>query len=152
MDNVVRIYTDGACKNNPGPGGWAAILTYNGAERGLSGYKLQTTNNEMELTALYQALLLLKTSSKLEIYADSKYVVDSISKGWVFNWIKKGEINKRPNGELWLATINELRKHEYTLHWVKGHNGHKYNEMCDVMAVQQRDFADNVVKDTGSIY
>lgn len=152
MDNIVRIYTDGACKNNPGPGGWATVLTYHGVEKGISGYKLNTTNNEMELTALYQALLCLNRASELEIYADSKYVVDSITKGWVFNWIKKNEILKRPNGELWVATINELQKHKYVLHWVKGHAGHKYNELCDKMAVQQRDIADSIVKDTKSVY
>lgn len=139
MDNIIRIYTDGACKFNPGPGGWASILLWNGVERGISGGKSYTTNNEMELTALVSALKLLKSPSILMIFSDSKYVVDAINKNWLNNWLKNGSIYTRPNSSLWLELVEELSKHEYTFYWVKGHNGDKYNELCDELAVKQRD-------------
>ena len=140
--NKILIYTDGACSGNPGPGGWAAVLLWNGIERGICGRKTYTTNNEMELTAVIQALSLLKDGQwEVEIHTDSKYVADSITKGWVFNWIKRGEINKRPNGDLWLQCVNLLSRVKHSIIWVKGHNGNKYNELCDKMAVEQRDLA-----------
>jgi ribonuclease HI len=137
-DDVIRIYTDGACKNNPGPGGWAAVLLWRGVERGISGGKSYTTNNEMELMSLVEALKLLKSSSTLEIYSDSSYVVNALNKGWLANWIRDGSVYTRPNGELWLELLNELNKHTYQISWVKGHSGNKYNEMCDKMAVKER--------------
>ena len=143
MMNRITIYTDGACKNNPGPGGLAAILLWNGVERGISGCKRYTTNNEMELTALVEALKLLKSSSELEIYSDSNYVVNALNKGWIVKWQKDGSIYTRPNSELWLELIKEMSKHKIRIHWVKGHNGDKYNEMCDKMAVAQRNKADS---------
>lgn len=141
------IYTDGACSGNPGPGGWAAVLLWNGCERGICGRKYATTNNEMELTALYEALKLINNNGMhLRIYTDSKYVCECISKKWVFSWIKTGQIRKRPNAELWLNVVEQLNRFTYTFHWVKGHAGNKYNEMCDRMAVQQRDLAKMEVK------
>lgn len=141
---MIEVYTDGACKCNPGPGGWACVLVWNGVERGLSGYKVYTTNNEMELTAVVEALKLIKGSQTLRIYSDSKYVVDSINKGWLSNWVRKGEIAKRPNKDLWIQLINLLNNHTYEFIWVKGHAGNKYNEMCDRMACKQKDFAANI--------
>lgn len=142
-NNCITVYTDGACKYNPGPGGWAAILIWNGIERGISGRSTHTTNNEMELMALYQALKLLKGPSVLKIYSDSSYVVNSISKGWVLNWISKGELSRRPNGALWSNVMTELYKHQFEIHWVKGHHTNKYNNMCDKMAVRERDIAES---------
>lgn len=138
-DNIIKIYTDGACKGNPGPGGWCSILLWNGVERGISGGKSYTTNNEMELTALVRALKLLKGPSIISVYSDSKYVVDAINKNWLNNWLVNGSIYTRPNSELWLELVDELSKHKYTFNWVKGHNGDKYNEMCDKLAVEERD-------------
>lgn len=144
--NIV-MYTDGACKGNPGPGGWACILLWNGVERGLEGYKIRTTNNEMELRAVIEGLKLLKGASYVDVYTDSKYVVDSVEKGWLFNWMKKGEVTirggTRPNSSLWWELSELLKIHRVKFYWVKGHAGNKWNEMADRMAVHQRDRADN---------
>lgn len=148
---MVEIYTDGACSGNPGPGGWACILLWNGIERGLSGYNIKTTNNAMELQAVIEALRLLKGPNELKIYSDSKYVVDSINKGWLDTWIAKGQIrsnySSRPNGELWWELEQRLKVHKAEFIWVKGHALNKYNEWCDKMAVQQRNVASNILKD-----
>ena len=140
---TVTIYTDGACSGNPGPGGWGAILSYRGAEKELSGGEAETTNNRMELTAVIEALSLLKEPCIVELYADSKYVIDALSKGWVYGWKKRGWVksDKKPalNVDLWEQLLPLLERHKVTFHWVKGHAGHPENEHCDQLAVMQRD-------------
>lgn len=137
----VDIFTDGACSGNPGPGGWGAILRYGGHELELSGGAAETTNNRMELTAVIEALKKLKYPCKVTIYTDSKYVADAFLQGWIWNWIKKGWVksDKKPvlNPELWQALLAQLRPHDYTFVWVKGHAGHPENERCDALATGQ---------------
>ena len=137
MKNVT-IYTDGACSGNPGPGGWGAVLRYGAHERELSGGEAQTTNNRMELTAVIEALRLLKEPCEVELYSDSKYVIDALSKGWVYGWQKKGWVksDKKPakNPELWGRLLDLLDRHEVRFHWVKGHVGVELNERCDRLA------------------
>ncbi len=137
----VSIYTDGACSGNPGPGGWACILRYEGHEKELSGGEESTTNNRMELLALINALKALKRKCKLTIYSDSQYVINGITKGWAQswkenNWIKKDK-KKALNPELWDELLTLLSEHEYEFVWVKGHDGHPENERCDKMAVEE---------------
>ena len=132
MDKVM-IYTDGACKGNPGPGGWAAILEFNGVEKEIYGGKPDTTNNNMELTAVIEALHMLKRPCDITIVTDSKYVADSFMKGWYINWIKKNE-RKRPNYALWEELYNLSQIHAISIEWVRGHQGHHYNERCDKLA------------------
>ena len=138
---TVTIYTDGACSGNPGPGGWGAILSYKGAEKALSGGAARTTNNRMELTAVIEALRLLKEPCVVELYSDSKYVIDSLQKGWARGWRARGwkKADKSPalNPDLWAPLLAESEKHEITYHWLKGHAGHPENERCDRMAVEQ---------------
>ena len=140
---VVTIYTDGACSGNPGPGGWGAILQYKGTEKEISGGERQTTNNRMELTAVIKALSALKESCVVELYSDSKYVIDALEKGWALGWRKKGWIksDKKPalNPELWAELLELCAKHEMHYHWVKGHADNEFNERCDRLAVAQRD-------------
>ena len=140
---TVTIYTDGACSGNPGPGGWGAILMYKGTEKELSGGEKQTTNNRMELTAVIRALSALKESCVVELYSDSKYVIDALEKGWALGWRKKSWIksDKKPalNPDLWAALLELTAKHEMHYHWVKGHADNEYNERCDRMAVAERD-------------
>ena len=140
---TVTIYTDGACSGNPGPGGWGAILMYKGTEKELSGGEKQTTNNRMELTAVISALSALKESCVVELYSDSKYVIDALEKGWALGWRKKGWIksDKKPalNPDLWAELLELTAKHEMHYHWVKGHADNEYNERCDRMAVAERD-------------
>lgn len=137
----VEIYTDGACSGNPGPGGWAAILIYNTAEKELSGGEEETTNNRMELTAVIEALGALKEPCNVTLTTDSKYVCDAINKGWVYSWKKNGwrKADKKPalNVDLWEKLLSELERHNVEFIWVKGHNGHFYNERCDKMAVYE---------------
>ena len=139
----IEIFTDGACSGNPGPGGWGAILRFNGTEKELSGGEKDTTNNRMELTAVIKALSALKEPCEAVITTDSKYVVDSITKGWVYSWKKKGWIksDKKPalNVDLWEKLLPLLEKHKVDFIWVKGHAGHPENERCDRLAVEQRD-------------
>ncbi len=139
----VTIYTDGACSGNPGPGGWGAVLIYKGAEKELSGGEGQTTNNRMELTAVISALRALKEPCQVELYSDSKYVIDALQKGWAWGWRKKGWIksDKKPalNPDLWETLLNLTAKHEMSYHWVKGHADNKYNERCDRLAVAERE-------------
>lgn len=138
---TVTIYTDGACSGNPGPGGWGAILSYKGTEKELSGGAAQTTNNRMELTAVLTALRLLKEPCTVELYSDSKYVVDAIDKGWLYGWQKKGWIkaDKKPvlNVDLWQQLLPELARHDVHLHWVKGHAENEKNNRCDQLAVAE---------------
>lgn len=136
----VMIYTDGACSGNPGPGGWGAVLKYGEHEKELSGSEALTTNNRMELTGVIEALKCLKQACNVEIYSDSKYVVDGITKGWAEGWRKRGwkKADKTPakNPELWEALLNLLEQHTVTFHWVKGHADNAYNNRCDELAVQ----------------
>ena len=137
---TVTIYTDGACSGNPGPGGWGAILEWQGHEKELSGGEAQTTNNRMELTAVLTALSLLKEPCTVELYSDSKYVVDAIDKGWLYGWQKKGWIkaDKKPvlNVDLW-QLLPLLARHNVRLHWVKGHAENEKNNRCDQLAVAE---------------
>ncbi len=135
----VDIYTDGACSGNPGPGGWGAILVYNGREKELSGGEAQTTNNRMELTAVIKALSALKEPCSVTLTTDSKYVSDAIVQGWARSWRAKGwrKADGKPalNAELWEELLELLDRHSVQFVWVKGHAGHPYNERCDTLAV-----------------
>lgn len=137
----IEIYTDGACSGNPGPGGWGAVLVYNGKEKQLSGSEKDTTNNRMELTAVIMALNALNQPCEVKLTTDSKYVCDAINKCWVYSWRKNGwkRSDKKPalNVDLWKELLSLLEKHEVQFIWVKGHNGHKYNEICDALAVKE---------------
>lgn len=138
---TVTIYTDGACSGNPGPGGWGAILRYKETEKELSGGAADTTNNRMELTAVIEALALLKESCVVELYSDSKYVIDGLSKGWAKGWQKRGWIksDKKPalNPDLWERLLALTDRHEIHYHWVKGHAENEKNNRCDQMAVAE---------------
>lgn len=131
----IKIFTDGSAKGNPGPGGYGIVMKFNNQVKEISkGYRL-TTNNRMELLALIVALENLKTDKyPVEVYSDSKYVIDSITKGWVFNWKTKGFKGKK-NSDLWMRYLEIHPKYNITFHWVKGHAGHIENERCDVLAV-----------------
>ena len=135
----VEIFTDGACSGNPGPGGWGAILRYNGREKELSGGEKNTTNNRMELTAVIKALEGLKEPCKVTLTTDSKYVSDGINQGWAASWQKNGwrKADKKPalNPDLWQQLLDLLDIHDVTIVWVKGHAGHPENERCDQLAV-----------------
>lgn len=137
----IEIYTDGACSGNPGPGGWGVVLVYNGKEKELSGSEKNTTNNRMELTAVIMALNALNQPCEVKLTTDSKYVCDAINKSWVYSWRKNGwkKSDKKPalNVDLWKELLSLLEKHEVEFIWVKGHNGHKYNEICDALAVKE---------------
>lgn len=139
----VFIYTDGACSGNPGAGGWGAILRFGDKEKELSGGEALTTNNRMELTAVIEALSALKEPCEVTLTSDSKYVIDSITKGWVYSWKSKGWIksDKKPalNVDLWEKLLLLLEKHRVSFVWIKGHAGHPENERCDRLAVTQRD-------------
>lgn len=139
----VDIYTDGACRGNPGRGGWGAILVYGGKEKELSGGDPSTTNNRMELSAAIEALSALKESCEVTLYSDSKYMTDAINKKWVYSWRDKGwkKADKSPalNVDLWESLLALIEKHDVTFIWVKGHNGHPYNERCDVLATTYAD-------------
>ncbi len=136
-ENVVDIYTDGACSGNPGPGGWGVILRYNGVEKELSGGAAETTNNRMELMAAIEALVALKRPSKARLYTDSTYVKDGITK-WIHGWKAKGwkTANRKPvkNVDLWQRLEEALARHEVEWHWVRGHSGHPENERADELA------------------
>lgn len=134
----VDIFTDGACSGNPGPGGWGAILLFNGHEKELSSGDAATTNNRMELSAVIAGLRTLKEPCEVTLTTDSKYVCDSIAKGWVYNWEKRGWVkaDKKPvlNVDLWEKLLPLLERHNVTFVWVKGHTGHPENERCDRLA------------------
>ena len=128
----VTIYTDGACRGNPGKGGWGAVLLYNGHVKEISGGSPSTTNNQMELTAAIEALGMLKEPCEVELYSDSKYLTDAINKD-----------KPALNVELWERLLNAMQTHKVTFIWVKGHNGTAYNERCDELATAFADsFAD----------
>ena len=133
---MVTIYTDGASKGNPGPGGYGVVLKYKGHRKELSeGFRL-TTNNRMELLAVIKGLEALKREGlEVTIYSDSKYVVDAVTKGWLWGWVKKGFRNKK-NADLWLRFIKAYKPQKVKFVWVKGHAGNVENERCDQLAVK----------------
>ncbi|MGN1445270.1 MAG: ribonuclease HI [Eubacteriales bacterium] len=139
----VDIYTDGACRGNPGVGGWGAILVYNGHERELSGGETCTTNNRMELTAAIRALEALKEPCAVTLTSDSRYLVDGVTRGWAASWRARGWIkgDKTPalNPDLWGQLLDLLEKHKVEFVWVHGHAGHPYNERCDSLATAYAD-------------
>ena len=138
---TVTLYTDGACSGNPGPGGWGAILAFNGVEKELSGGERSTTNNRMELTAVIAGLSALKEPCVVELYSDSKYVIDGLSKGWAEGWKKKGWVksDKKPalNPDLWDQLLALTHIHTLRYHWVKGHADNPKNNRCDELAVAE---------------
>ena len=133
----VEIFTDGACKGNPGPGGWGAVLRMGGHEKELSGHAPATTNNRMELSAVIEALNALNSPCEVALHTDSKYVIDGITK-WIFGWQKNGWKNaaKQPvvNIDLWQALLIAAKPHKISWRWVKGHSGHPENERADKLA------------------
>ena len=139
----VDIYTDGACRGNPGRGGWGAVLVYNGREKELSGGEKETTNNRMELTAAIKALSMLREPCEVTLTSDSKYLIDAITKKWVYSWKaknwKKSDGSKALNIDLWEELLPLLETHKVTFVWIKGHNGHEYNERCDKLATAYAD-------------
>jgi ribonuclease HI len=145
---MIEIFTDGAAKGNPGPGGYGAILRYKGQEKELSeGFRL-TTNNRMELLAVIVALEQIKTAAhQIVVYSDSKYVVDAIEKGWVFGWHQKGFKGKK-NPDLWKRYLPLHQRFKPKYVWVKGHAGHAENERCDQLAVQAAE-SSNLKIDSG---
>ncbi len=134
MSNQVIIYTDGAASGNPGPGGYGAVLLYGKHKKELARGFRHTTNNRMELLSVIDALKALTKPCDVTVYSDSKYVVDSVTKGWVFNWVKKGFKDKK-NPDLWKKLLVEYERHKVNFKWVKGHNGNELNERCDELAV-----------------
>mgnify|MGYP006085530723 FL=1 len=139
MDKNIRIYTDGACRGNPGPGGWGAVLIYESNRKEIYGGSLLSTNNIMELSAVIEALKIIKFSSKIIVTTDSKYVKDGITK-WIFNWKQKNwkTTSKKSvkNKDLWIELDNIVSMHTIQWEWVKGHSGHEENERADYLANQ----------------
>ena len=139
----VEIFSDGACSGNPGPGGYGVILRFGEHIKELSGGEHETTNNRMELTGVIKGLDALKEPCEVTLTTDSKYVVDSVTKGWVYGWKSKGwkKSDGKPalNVDLWEQLLQLLQKHTVNFVWVKGHAGHPENERCDKLAVIQRD-------------
>ncbi len=137
----IEMFTDGACSGNPGAGGWGTVLRYNGTEKELSGGEAQTTNNRMELTAVIMGLKALKEPCEVVLTTDSKYVADSVTKGWAAGWKRNGwrKADKKPalNADLWDTLLLLLEKHRVEIRWVKGHMGHPENERCDALAVAE---------------
>lgn len=138
---LVQLYTDGSCSGNPGPGGWGAILIYQGAMKELSGGAANTTNNRMELTAAIAGLEALKEPCQVELYTDSQYIASAINQGWLESWKRRGwkKADKSPvlNPELWKALDAQLTRHRVRFHWVKGHADNALNNRCDQLAVAQ---------------
>ncbi len=142
MNKKITLYTDGACSGNPGPGGWACVLVYQDTEKELCGGDPETTNNRMEMTAVIEGLKALKEPCIVDLYTDSKYVLEGATK-WLQGWQEKGwrKADKKPvlNVDLWQVLSGLLDQHEIIWHWVKGHAGNPYNERVDSLAVGQRD-------------
>ena len=134
----VIMYSDGACSGNPGPGGYGTVLIYGANRKEISGYSEDTTNNRMEMTAVIKGLEALKQPCEVDVFSDSKYVVDAINKKWVLGWQKKNwmkdKSTPRLNADLWRTLVELLAKHKVTFHWVKGHDGNPENERCDELA------------------
>ena len=136
-ENTIKIFTDGACKGNPGLGGWGALIIENGEEKEIYGGSFNTTNNKVELTATIEALKFYKDPKSIELYTDSKYVKDGITE-WIINWKKNGWKNasKKPvkNSELWIELDKMTNHHEVSWFWVKGHSNHRENDIADALA------------------
>lgn len=137
----IELYSDGACSGNPGPGGYGVILKYKDITKELSGGAPETTNNRMEMTAVITGLKALKEPCEVDLYSDSKYIIDAVTKGWAVswqanNWIKSDK-KKALNSDLWEQLLPLLQIHNVRFHWVKGHAGHVENERCDELAVEQ---------------
>lgn len=133
----VTIFTDGACTGNPGPGGYSVILMYEGHRKELSGGEELTTNNRMELMGAIKGLEALKEPCEVDVYSDSRYVVDAVNKGWAIGWKKNGWRRKKgdaKNHDLWEILLKLLEKHKAVFRWIKGHSGHPINERCDELA------------------
>ena len=139
----VELYTDGACRGNPGPGGWGAILVYHGKEQELSGGEASTTNNRMELMAAIAGMSALREPCEIVLTSDSKYLVDAINKGWLASWKRNGwrkaDKSALLNVELWQKIDSLLQIHDVSFVWVHGHTGHPYNERCDALATAYAD-------------
>ena len=141
LPKAVTLYTDGACSGNPGPGGWAAILLYNGHERVLSGGEELTTNNRMELLAVINGLEALKERCRVTVYSDSQYVVNAVGKGWIESWRRKGwrrSGGELKNPELWQRLYDLLKEQDTEFVWVRGHGDDELNNRCDAIAVAER--------------
>ncbi len=142
-EKVVEIYADGACRGNPGPGGWGVLLRSGGREKELHGGEAQTTNNRMELTAVIEGLRALKGPSQVRVYTDSQYVQKGISE-WIHSWKRRGwrTADKKPvkNEDLWRALDEAAGRHRVEWHWVRGHAGHPENERADALANRGIDF------------
>lgn len=140
MKNV-EIFTDGACSGNPGPGGWGAVLRYKSTEKEISGGEANTTNNRMEITAVIEALAMLKEPCNVTLYSDSQYVCNALTKGWAKKWKANNWMRNKTdpalNPDLWERLLTLYDKHNVTIVWVKGHAGHPENERCDKLAVAQ---------------
>lgn len=142
---MVEIYTDGAAKGNPGPGGYGVILRSGPHEKELTAGFRNTTNNRMELLAVIEGLKALKKEgTEVHIYSDSKYVVDAVTKGWLWGWVKVN-FKKKKNPDLWKQFVPLYNKHKVHFHWVKGHAGHPENERCDELAVQSAEFGPHAI-------
>lgn len=143
----VEIFTDGACKGNPGPGGWGALLRMGAHEKELSGSDPATTNNRMEMTAVIRALKALIEPCDVTLYSDSRYVIDGMTK-WIAGWQKRGWVNasKKPvlNADLWREMIEAAAPHSITWEWIRGHSGHVENERVDRLASDAADLAGRV--------
>ncbi len=139
----VTLYTDGSCKQNPGPGGWCAILVYGNIEKVISGGEKNTTNNRMELMAVIKALEALREPCSVKLVSDSKYVIDALNLGWAKGWRSRGwkKADKSPalNPDLWEKLLALTEIHSLTYEWIKGHAGHQYNERCDSVAQSEAD-------------
>jgi ribonuclease HI len=137
QDKIVDLYSDGACKGNPGPGGWGVLLRYGGVEKCLNGGEPETTNNRMELTAVIEGLKSLTRPCRVRVHTDSRYVQQGISE-WLPNWIRRGWKTAAggavKNQDLWRALAEQAGRHQVEWHWVKGHAGHDGNERADALA------------------
>ena len=150
MPHAVTMYTDGAARGNPGPGGYGVVLMSGPHRKEIAEGFINTTNNRMELLAVIKGLEALKNpNTTIKIYTDSKYVADAVNKGWVFNWEKKN-FSKKKNPDLWKRFLKVYRKHQVSLHWVKGHANIKENERCDKLAVNAS-HGENLLTDEGYI-
>lgn len=150
--DTVELFTDGACKGNPGPGGWGALLVCKGVEKELWGGEANTTNNRMELLGVIVGLEALNRPCSVDVYTDSQYVVKAFNDHWVDGWLKRGwkSASKKPvkNVDMWKRLLDAMADHRVTYHWVRGHAGHPENERCDSLATAAADGEDLLI-DTG---